>query len=160
MYISHLKLTFDSNLDVIYMNVLTSPLAEQSEDFTETNVTLGDYQLEGLLTLPTNNEKPPVVILVHGSGYHNADESVASNRPFADIAHSLAKQGIATVRYNERYNQYPELAYSNNTVYTEAIDDACSIVKQMRYIMIVLYKMAYNTKEQFLSHVWGHIMIK
>ena len=129
--ILHVNLVFDSDLDVVKMTFITSPLAEQSSDFTETNIVLGDYQLEGLLTLPTNNAKPPVVILVHGSGYHNADESIGSNRIFAEIAHSLAKQGIATVRYNERFHQYPGLISGNNTVYTEAIDDACSIVKQI-----------------------------
>ena len=50
---------------------------------------------------------------------------------FAEIAHGLAKQGIATVRYNERFYQYLELGYSDNTLYTEAIDDAVAIVDQI-----------------------------
>lgn len=111
-----------------------APVPEENDFFREESIQVGSldgYKLDGLLTLPKNREKAPVVILVHGSGYHNADESIGGNRGFAQIAHGLAKHGIATVRYNERFHQYPELSYSNNTVYTEVIDDACAIVDQM-----------------------------
>lgn len=116
----------------VFYHHYSIPEPEKNEYFKEERVVVGDeYKLEGLLTLPKNNKKAPVVILVHGSGFHNADESYGPNRIFAEIAHSLAKQGIATLRYNERYFQHESLADGSETVYTEAIDDACIAVKQM-----------------------------
>ena len=62
-----------------------------------------DYPLKGLLTLPSSNAgKVPAVVLVHGSGASNMDERVYKLTPFKDLADGLAKQGIASVRYNKR----------------------------------------------------------
>ena len=62
-----------------------------------------DYPLKGLLTLPSSNAgKVPAVVLVHGSGASNMDEQVYKLTPFKDLADGLAKQGIASVRYNKR----------------------------------------------------------
>lgn len=58
--------------------------------------------LDGYLTIPKNVEKPPVVILVHGSGSSDKDETVGPNKPFKDIAHGLAERGIAVLRYTKR----------------------------------------------------------
>ena len=58
--------------------------------------------LDGYLTMPRNVEKPPVVILVHGSGPHDKDETIGPNKPFKDIAHGLAERGIAVLRYTKR----------------------------------------------------------
>lgn len=121
----------DYKVNEIWYNS-SSPIPENGKYFKEEKINISEeFELEGLLTLPKNNKKAPVVILVHGTGYFNADESVGENRPFADIAHSLAEQGIATVRYNERFYQYGNLADGSETVYTEAIDDACTAVKQL-----------------------------
>ena len=58
--------------------------------------------LDGYLTIPRNVEKPPVVILVHGTGPHDMDETIGPNKPFKDIAHGLAERGIAVLRYTKR----------------------------------------------------------
>lgn len=50
---------------------------------------------------------------------------------FSSIAHDLGKQGIATLRFNERFYQHPELLATNNTIYTESIDDVCTAVDMM-----------------------------
>ena len=65
------------------------------------------YPLDGLLTLPDNADGAvPAVVLVHGSGSSNMDEKVGKVTPFRDIAEGLAKQGIATLRYNKRSFSY------------------------------------------------------
>jgi hypothetical protein len=59
--------------------------------------------LPGTLTLPEKGEGPfPVVLLLHGSGPNDRDETIGPNKPFRDIAHGLARQGIATLRYDKR----------------------------------------------------------
>jgi pimeloyl-ACP methyl ester carboxylesterase len=60
-------------------------------------VTLG-----ATLTLPQGVARPVVVVLVHGSGPHNRDESADGHRPFAVLADHLARKGVAVLRYDKR----------------------------------------------------------
>lgn len=61
------------------------------------------YPLKGLLTLPNSTEGPvPAVVFVHGSGASNMDEKVGKLTPFKDLAEGLAKNGIASLRYDKR----------------------------------------------------------
>jgi uncharacterized protein len=63
----------------------------------------GSLQLPGTLAVPAGAaEKVPVVVLVHGSGPHDRDETIGPNKPFRDLAHGLAAKGIATLRYDKR----------------------------------------------------------
>ena len=63
--------------------------------------------LAGTLTWPTgydpkSKKKPAVVLFVSGSGQQNRDEEVFNHKPFLVIADYLARQGIATLRYDDR----------------------------------------------------------
>ncbi|MEN8839458.1 MAG: alpha/beta fold hydrolase [Flavobacteriales bacterium] len=58
--------------------------------------------LSGTLTLPSQEGKFPVVVLVSGSGPQNRDSELFGHKPFAVIAEHLAKQGIGSFRYDER----------------------------------------------------------
>ena len=44
----------------------------------------------------------PGVVLVHGSGPNDRDESIGPNKPFRDLAEGLASRGIAVLRYDKR----------------------------------------------------------
>ena len=46
--------------------------------------------------------RPTVVLLVTGSGQENRDEEVFDHKPFLVIADYLARQGIASLRYDDR----------------------------------------------------------
>ncbi len=123
----------------IYMTYTLPPAGpEITENYVEHEVTVGSGQflLEGMLTLPNGVEKPPVVLLVHGSGQSDKNETVgaAGNAPFADIAHGLAERGIASLRYDKRYYKYPSLATETITIWDEVLDDAAqaiSLLSQM-----------------------------
>ena len=61
--------------------------------------------LAGTLTWPMGYDrktKPAVVLLVTGSGQQNRDEELFGHKPFLVIADFLARQGIATLRYDDR----------------------------------------------------------
>lgn len=61
--------------------------------------------LAGTLTMPVdyNPSKPvPVVIMVTGSGMQNRDEEIFEHKPFLVIADYLARNGIASLRYDDR----------------------------------------------------------
>ena len=87
------------------------------------------YPLNGLLTLPDDTAKPvPAVVFVHGSGASNMDEKVGKLTPFKDLAHGLARHGIASVRYDKRSFAHGFKMLRDKslevTVKTETIDDA------------------------------------
>lgn len=61
--------------------------------------------LSGTLTWPEgyDGKKPvPVVIMVSGSGMQNRDEEVFGHKPFLVLADRLARNGIASLRYDDR----------------------------------------------------------
>lgn len=63
----------------------------------------GDAVLKGTLTLPEGySENTPVLIMITGSGLQNRDEELFEHKPFAVIADALARNGIATLRYDDR----------------------------------------------------------
>ena len=63
--------------------------------------------LAGTLTWPVgynpkSKQKPLVVLFVTGSGQENRDEEIYDHKPFLVIADYLARQGIASLRYDDR----------------------------------------------------------
>lgn len=58
--------------------------------------------LAGTLTLPSRGCPCPVAVLVPGIGSHDRDYTLFGHHFFADLADSLAAQGIGTLRYDER----------------------------------------------------------
>ena len=110
------------------------PLAYDKEKMLERSVTVGaaGFRLPGTLTLPACEGKHPLVILVHGSGPQDRDETIGPNKPFRDLAWGLAARGIATLRYEKRTKVYGaacvpegrEMDYD-----TECVDDVVETVR-------------------------------
>jgi dienelactone hydrolase len=91
----------------------------------ETAVTVGtEYTLDGVLAMPSGAEKVPAVVLVHGSGPSNKDESVYGIKVFKDISAYLAANGIAVLRYDKRTYTYAAKLSPDITVEEETIEDA------------------------------------
>lgn len=92
--------------------------------------------LSGTLTLPKEQKEPlPAVVLVHGSGQSDRNEAIGPNKPFRDIAHALAAQGIVVLRYDKRYYTYPEEGAalgSDLTLREEVLDDVAAAVQLLR----------------------------
>lgn len=104
--------------------------------FEERAVTFGaaPWIMSGTLALPTGNGPFPAVVLVHGSGPNDRDETILGNKPFKDIAQGLAMQGLAVLRYDKRTKTYgQEIALLKDlTVKEETIDDAVAAVEFLR----------------------------
>ncbi|MFC1744473.1 prolyl oligopeptidase family serine peptidase [Candidatus Riflebacteria bacterium] len=107
----------------------------RSEKFIEHEVTFGagDYKLPGTLTLPVGSGPFPVVILVHGTGPNDRNESIGPNKPFKDIATGLAGQEIAVFRYEKRTRLYPDkcAVQEDFTVWEETVYDAVEAMKML-----------------------------
>lgn len=73
---------------------LTTDTVFRSADGTE---------LAGTLTVPAAaSDGMPVVVMVTGSGPQNRDEEIMGHVPFAVIADYLARNGVASFRYDDR----------------------------------------------------------
>jgi dienelactone hydrolase len=98
-----------------------------SSRFREESVTVGsgELALPGTLSMPAG-QISGAVVLVHGSGPHDRDETIGPNKPFRDLGWGLADRGIAVLRYEKRTRQHAaRIAGSKTfTVREEVIDDA------------------------------------
>ncbi len=115
------------------------PPYARTKAFREKDFTVGDgkWRLPGTLTLPGTGSGPwPCVVLVHGSGPEDRDETIGASKPFRDLAWGLASKGIAVLRYEKRTKQYADALRSGGvgqfTVKEETIDDALSAVARLR----------------------------
>jgi dienelactone hydrolase len=105
----------------------------QMAAFEERNMVIpsGDWILPATFTYPVGEGPFPVVLLIHGSGPQDRDETVGLRKPFRDLAWGLASQGIAVLRYEKRTKEFPERVIANQqefTVYDETIDDALAAI--------------------------------
>jgi uncharacterized protein len=129
--------------------------------FEEHELTFGTkgMELKSILTLPKkeNHKKSlPVVILVHGSGPNDMDESIGPNKPFKDLAWGLATKGIAVFRYNKRTYEKPEdfiNKIDDLTVWDETINDVLQATGKMKNIPDINPKMIY-----ILGHSLGGLV--
>ena len=112
------------------------PVAEDAS-FSEREVMVGgdDRALPATLALPKGDGAFPAVVLVHGSGPHDRDETIGPNKPFLDIARGLAAQGIAVLRYEKRTKARPQdFASGMFGVDEETTNDAVQAVATLRGI--------------------------
>lgn len=133
------------------------PAYAKTNLFLERNVTVGagEWALPGTLSIPAGKGLFPAVLLVHGSGPHDRDESIGPNKPFRDLAWGLASQGIMVLRYEKRTKQYPARTsdLERFTVEEETIDDALAALS-------ILHKAEHVDKNRvfLLGHSLGGML--
>jgi uncharacterized protein len=113
------------------------PSYAHPERFHEQEVQIGHgrWVLPGTLSIPQGEGPFTAVLLVHGSGPQDRDETLPPNKPFRDLAWGLASQGIVVLRYEKRTKVYAAQMNSELdtlTVKEEVLDDALSAVAFLR----------------------------
>lgn len=124
-------------LGAVVVGEYSRPGYVDANAFEERTVELDveDCLIEGTLTLPDADGEVPGVVLVHGSGPVDRNESRrgSPNRPFKDIAEGLASDGVAALRYDKR-------TYACNVAPAEAtfdrivVSDTLAAVDRIRRI--------------------------
>lgn len=113
------------------------PSYAHPERFQEHEVQIGHgkWVLPGTLSIPQGDGPFAAVVLVHGSGPNDRDETIPPNKPFRDLAWGLASQGIAVLRYDKRTKVYAADLSSEIDTFTvkeEVIDDALEALTLLR----------------------------
>jgi dienelactone hydrolase len=113
----------------------SSPAAYvQPDRFQSQDVEVGTapFLLPGVLTLPVGEGPFPALVLVHGSGPHDRDETIGPNKPFQDLAQGLSSRGIAVLRYDKRTLRYGAQLPRPISVDEEVILDALMAVTALQ----------------------------
>lgn len=132
----------ENNQQIIFNNNEPDTVKENVEEFKlpagirEIEMVLyisDNKELPGTLTLPAEGSSFPCIVLVHGSGPNDRDETIFENKPFRDIAWGLAKRGIATYRYDKRTKVYQNELKNDFkfTINEEVVDDAVNAVNML-----------------------------
>jgi fermentation-respiration switch protein FrsA (DUF1100 family) len=107
------------------------------EAFRELDLKLnagGEWELPGTISIPNGPGPFPAVILIHGSGPNDRDETILSNKPFRDLAWGLSSRGIAVYRFDKRTRVHGAKLKGEKfpTVKEEVTDDALAAVALIR----------------------------
>lgn len=139
------NVSYDDKMKIagFYFNVAkskveyTPPPYSNENIIKEVEVEFGDleYLMSGTLTLPKSGSNFPAVILVHGSGPNDRDETIGGAKVFKDLAWGLASNGVAVLRYDKRTYTHGEKLMRENpnlTLDIETTDDAVYAVEFLR----------------------------
>ena len=112
-------------------------------------------KLSGTICLPDNNTPYPFVLMVHGSGPLDRNENAFFSHKlnvFNTIAHRLAEQGVASLRYDKRGCGKSEGNYYTAT-HSDLVDDAVACVDYLSQ-----FDFCISNKIYVLGHSEGSII--
>lgn len=115
-------------------HLASQPPSYRQVKSVEHKVQVGKWKLPGLIAFPpTGTPLRAGVVLVHGSGPNDKDETIGPNKPFLDLARGLAGQGLATLRYDKRTRSYGlAMALKKPTLEEEVLEDALAALELLR----------------------------
>ncbi len=111
-----------------------APPVPEDANYVETELRIGDDAngLPATLAMPRGDAAVAAVVLVHGSGPQDRDQTIGPNKPFLDLARGLAERGIAVLRYEKRTRARPQEFADGGTIDRETTDDALAAVALLR----------------------------
>ncbi len=102
----------------------------RADAFVEREVNVGSSPaLPGTLTVPRGAGPFPAIVLVHGSGPNDRDESVGGAKPFKDLAWGLGSRGIAVLRFVKRTLHAPAGVVTQKEEFLDSARDAIELLR-------------------------------
>ncbi len=139
------KIVFDESERIAGLFFVPPPSASEyrppgyarPERYTDAEVQVGngDWTLPGTLSIPAGPGPVPGIVLVHGSGPLDRDETIGPNRPFRDLAAGLASRGVAVLRYDKRtlvHGARLQEERDRLTLHEETVADAVAATRLLR----------------------------
>jgi len=110
-------------------------IAKNPRNYSSTEVSFpnnkANINLAGTITIPQGKGPFPAVVLVHGSGPNDRDQTIIEHKIFLVLADHFTKQGIAVLRYDKRGVAASKGEYKTATSFDFA-DDAQAAVDYLR----------------------------
>lgn len=97
--------------------------------FVEREVTIGVHALPGTLTVPEGPGPFPAIVLLHGSGPVDRDETVGGVKVFRDLATGLSRKGIAVLRFEKRTRHAPAGVVTAKDEVDDAAHEALALLR-------------------------------
>lgn len=110
-----------------FLAICTAAFAQDSLSVSQ-EIQVNPY-VQGTLLKPMNVERPPLVIMIQGSGPtdRNGNQPFMQNDSFKKMANELAKEGVATFRYDKRISQMSKLNLKEEEMrFDDFVKDATS----------------------------------
>lgn len=139
-----LVLTFDEHENIagiFFRNPnppYTPPAYVNTVNFTETkhHIAASGFRNEGMLSMPNSTVKVPLIIIIGGSGPTDMDGTTGQNKPYKDLAWSIASKGVAVYRYNKRLANIENIKKIQHLeklgIDEEYVDDLVSVVNHFK----------------------------
>jgi len=153
-----LFIVFDDQLRLLGLQFMPATMFQEQKtaelslpsgavELTDTLRVNDAVRLPVVITMPAGvSADGPIVVMVHGSGPVDRDETVLVNKPFRDLAYLLAANGIATLRYDKRTFVYKQPV---DNMDDETITDALAALRMAR---------GYTNKVFLLGHSLGAML--
>ncbi|WP_438422432.1 alpha/beta hydrolase [Aquimarina macrocephali] len=114
----------------LFMILISALNFAQKKEFNSAVVKINRY-IEGSLVTPYSEDNVPLVIFIMDAGAINRDgnDRMSKNDTFKQLSYELAKEGIATYRYDKRLFKMDGLGIKEHEISLDHyIEDAISIV--------------------------------
>lgn len=101
----------------------------------ELNLKNGEIYLPGTLTIPTSNEKPPLLIFVSGSGNidRNGNQGTAVKANYINqLADSLNRKGIAFYSYDKRTSNPQNFTFLKGITIKDFVSDVSKAIANFK----------------------------
>jgi pimeloyl-ACP methyl ester carboxylesterase len=120
----------------IFLLALSIPtiVFSQETKFEAKDLSISPW-IDGTLLVPRDIEKPPLAIIIAGSGPTNRDgnQNFMKNNSLKKLAESLSSEGIATFRYDKRIvKQIRQGNVDNNIMFDDFIKDASDVIEYFK----------------------------
>lgn len=106
----------------------------QENPYSQEDIKINKF-VEGTILRPATNERPPLVIMIQGSGPidRNGNQSFMKSDYFKKLAYALGEEGIASYRYDKRILRASQLGLREKDVrFDDFISDASSVITHFK----------------------------